>query len=406
MKRPGIYIEQYDYPLPEGRIARYPLAERDASKLLLYQNGRISQDVFRHIPAILPEGSLLVFNETKVIQARLKFRKESGARIEIFCLEPVNPVTDFQMAFQMKEKVAWKCFVGNSKKWKEGRLKMDMIINESAITLEAQRLEHGDEYQLIEFKWSNECSFGEILESAGHTPIPPYLKRESELSDKERYQTLYAKYEGSVAAPTAGLHFTERVIRDYKRKGIEEARLNLHVGAGTFKPVVHCDVHNHVMHHERIMITRKHLKKILKHMPCKVVAVGTTSVRTMESLYWHGIKVLEGMDIKEDISIDQWEPYLKEMNEMPDPRKVLGNLLDRMGSSSVDVLQGSTQLMILPGYTYRIVSGLITNFHQPRSTLLLLVSAFIGQDWRKVYDYALKNDFRFLSYGDSCLFLP
>lgn len=405
MKSPRIYIEQFDYPLPENRIAKYPLPERDASKLLIYQGGKISQDVFRNLPVYLPEGSLLVFNETRVIQARLIFQKETGARIEIFCLEPVDPVSDFQLAFQMKERVAWKCLVGNSKKWKEGSLKMSLRVNGFDIMMEASRLEHAAECQLIEFIWSNECSFGEILESAGHTPIPPYLKRESEESDRKRYQTLYARHEGSVAAPTAGLHFTDRVIRDYKSKGIEEAKLNLHVGAGTFKPVVHSDVMDHVMHHERIMLSMSNLKKILEYSPGKVIAVGTTSVRTLESLYWHGLKIMKGADVKQEINIAQWDPYeMKE--ESHDSRKVLAYLIGQMEANGMDSLQGSTQLMILPGYSYRIISGMITNFHQPKSTLLLLVSAFIGQQWKEVYQYALDRDFRFLSYGDSCLFLP
>lgn len=400
----NIRIEDYDYPLPEERIAKYPLPERDASKLLMLKNNNITQNSFRSISAHLPTGSLLVFNETRVIQARLLFSKETGARIEIFCLQPLWPQTDFQLAFQQKQKVRWKCLVGNSKRWKSGKLKMNIPHKGPDILLEAERKSRTDEGSEIEFSWTGGLSFGEILELTGHTPIPPYLKRESEDSDKSRYQTVYARQEGSVAAPTAGLHFTERVFNDLKKKGIEDARLSLHVGAGTFKPVVASDVREHVMHYERVAVKRSTLERIIAFLPDKVIAVGTTSVRTLESLYWHALKVMNQNAPLNEIHIRQWDPY-DHRSKLPLAKEVLSMLLDKMKRQKLEYLQGSTQLMILPGYDYKIVKGMVTNFHQPKSTLLLLVSAFIGPRWKEVYQFALEHDFRFLSYGDSCLFL-
>ena len=401
-----INILDFDYPLPENRIAKFPLEKRDASKLLVLKDGRIRENRFYEISGILPAGSLLVFNETRVIQARLIFAKESGAKIEIFCLEPVAPSTDFQLAFQQKLKVRWKCLVGNSKRWKSGKLRMKISIDQKEFMLEAKRLKKSGETSIIEFRWDAAASFGDILENSGHTPIPPYLKRNSVASDKERYQTLYARNRGSVAAPTAGFHFTEEVLQQIKKRGIEQTKLSLHVGAGTFRPIVAENVTEHEMHHEKIMISKESIEKIHAHLPDQVIAVGTTSVRTLESLYWYGLYCLKKKELQQELMVRQWDPYQYQQDELLPAKEILSFLLKKMNEKGIESLQGSTQLMILPGYAYQIVQGMITNFHQPRSTLLLLVSAFIKEKWKEAYDFALGNDFRFLSYGDSCLFLP
>ena len=402
-----INISDFDYALPDERIAKFPLKERDASKLLLLREAGISEDIFRNIQNYLPADSLLVFNETKVVQARMIFRKETGAKIEIFCLEPAGPKNDFQLAFQQTQSVEWKCLVGNSKRWKSGKLKMQIPLVEKVYELYAVRIRQDEEYSVIRFNWKPEqLSFAEVLELGGQVPIPPYLNREPVPEDRERYQSIFARSIGSVAAPTASLHFTEAVMKEIQQKGIETSRVTLHVGAGTFKPVIAKDVSAHVMHYEQISINQAALLKLTEHLETGIIAVGTTSVRTLESLYWHGLKLMHNKTADPVINISQWEPYQYDPAKLPAGRKVLAFLLDYMERNNLKQLSGSTQLMILPGYTFKIIRGMLTNFHQPKSTLLLLVSALIGQEWKKAYDFALKNDFRFLSYGDSCLFLP
>ena len=400
-----IHISDYNYPLPDERIAKFPLAERDHSKLLLYKHGEVGEDVFFNLANHLPEGALMVFNNTKVIQARLHFRKDTGALIEVFLLEPAFPA-DYEQMFQTRGHCAWYCLVGNLKKWKEGALTRTITIKEVTVTIKAMRGEiHGTSYR-IDFEWDNtSISFAEILEAMGELPIPPYLNRETQESDKTTYQTVYSKIKGSVAAPTAGLHFTERVLQSLDVHGIDREEVTLHVGAGTFKPVKSEEIVGHEMHTEYICVKRQTLVKLLKH-ECQAIAVGTTSVRTLESLYYMGMKVLRHPDIsEEDLHVHQWEPYESEASEVKaeDSIQALLDWLDRNGLAS---LHSSTQIIIAPGYEYKIVKMLVTNFHQPQSTLLLLVSAFVKGDWHKIYDYALAHDFRFLSYGDSSLIIP
>jgi len=400
-----IHISDYNYPLPDERIAKFPLAERDHSKLLLYKHGEVGEDVFFNLANHLPEGALMVFNNTKVIQARLHFRKDTGALIEVFLLEPAFPA-DYEQMFQTRGHCAWYCLVGNLKKWKEGALTRTITIKEVTVIIKAMRGEiHGTSYR-IDFEWDNtSISFAEILEAMGELPIPPYLNRETQESDKTTYQTVYSKIKGSVAAPTAGLHFTERVLQSLDVHGIDHEEVTLHVGAGTFKPVKSEEIVGHEMHTEYICVKRQTLVKLLKH-ECQAIAVGTTSVRTLESLYYMGMKVLRHPDIsEEDLHVHQWEPYESEASEVKaeDSIQALLDWLDRNGLAS---LHSSTQIIIAPGYEYKIVKMLVTNFHQPQSTLLLLVSAFVKGDWHKIYDYALAHDFRFLSYGDSSLIIP
>lgn len=400
-----IHISDYNYLLPDERIAKFPLAERDHSKLLLYKHGEVGEDVFFNLANHLPEGALMVFNNTKVIQARLHFRKDTGALIEVFLLEPAFPA-DYEQMFQTRGHCAWYCLVGNLKKWKEGALTRTITIKEVTVVIKAMRGEiHGTSYR-IDFEWDNtSISFAEILEAMGELPIPPYLNRETQESDKTTYQTVYSKIKGSVAAPTAGLHFTERVLQSLDVHGIDREEVTLHVGAGTFKPVKSEEIVGHEMHTEYICVKRQTLVKLLKH-ECQAIAVGTTSVRTLESLYYMGMKVLRHPDIsEEDLHVHQWEPYESETSEVKaeDSIQALLDWLDRNGLAS---LHSSTQIIIAPGYEYKIVKMLVTNFHQPQSTLLLLVSAFVKGDWHKIYDYALAHDFRFLSYGDSSLIIP
>jgi S-adenosylmethionine:tRNA ribosyltransferase-isomerase len=396
-----IKISDFTYRLPEERIARYPLKERDNSKLLFWQNGKTEQTVFRNITSYLPENSLLVFNNTRVIHARLFFRKETGAKIEIFCLEPVSPA-DYQVAFQEKEKVTWKCMVGNSKKWKRGELHRELEIDGKSVILKAGKKEqHGNTFY-IEFNWNGGFTFAEIIEKAGVLPIPPYLNRETEPEDELTYQTVYAKNDGSVAAPTAGLHFTQSVLKNLAEKNIETAEITLHVGAGTFQPVKSETIDGHTMHHEQVIISKRFIERLLSHSG-KIIAVGTTSVRSLESLYWLGLK-LEKKNHPGDIpEVLQWEPYENEATIGVE--KALQNILDFLEKTQQETVRFSTQIIIVPGYEFKIIEGMVTNFHQPQSTLLLLISAFLGNEWKKVYDYALKNDFRFLSYGDSNLYL-
>ena len=419
----NIHIADYNYDLPDERIAKFPLAERDASKLLIYNQGKVSEDVFSSLPKYLPTGALMVFNNTKVIQARLHFRKSpsvsngvevQGALIEVFCLEPALP-NDYQLNFSQKGSVQWYCLVGNLKKWKEGKLFREIEMpNGEQVTLACERKGlHGTSH-IIEFSWNGNYTWAELLDAVGELPIPPYLNRETQESDKTTYQTVYSKIKGSVAAPTAGLHFTERVLKALDEAGIDREELTLHVGAGTFKPVKSEEIGGHDMHTEHIAVRRQTIEKLIAHGG-EAIAVGTTSVRTLESLYYMGILAAQG---KEDLHVPQWMPY--EEKTTADGQQsteiaqrvgwstvnCLQALLAYMDQHHLDVLHSSTQIIIAPGYEYHIVRRMVTNFHQPQSTLLLLVSAFLKGDWRKVYDYALSHDFRFLSYGDSSLLIP
>lgn len=400
----SIRLENFKYDLPESRIARYPLAERSSSKLLLYKGGSISQDHFSHLPEHLPRGSWLVFNNTRVIQARLRFKKETGARIEIFCLEPIDPA-DYEQAFQAKTTATWFCLVGNLKKWKKGSVSLKTEIKGVEVTLEAYLKERSGDGFAICFKWNHpDITFGEIIEQSGSTPIPPYLKRDAEESDRERYQTIYSINNGSVAAPTAGLHFTGEMIQQLEKLKVPLSHITLHVGAGTFVPVKVENARNHAMHSEQVVVTREFLEQWAKRTD-GLIAVGTTSTRSLESLYWLGVKIIEhSISDPTLLSIVQWD------NEQL-PQKIplsesLKALIGFCEEHQLEHLHFATQLMIVPGYRFRAISGLVTNFHMPGSTLLLLIAAWIGEDWKKVYTYALEEEFRFLSYGDSSLLLP
>jgi len=399
----NIKIDEFSYSLPAERIAKYPLHKRDESNLLVYNNGNLSKDRFYNLHNYLPSKGTLIFNNTKVIQARLLFRKETGALIEIFCLEPVNP-SDYVLAFQQNEKVVWKCIVGNLKKWKNQELSIELKINGIDILLTATKIKAEDDSIIIEFTWNNQkIYFSDILENAGLTPIPPYLNRESEEIDKERYQTIYSKLKGSVAAPTAGLHFTEDVFESLRKKNIDFDEITLHVGAGTFKPVKTNSIADHEMHTEHFIVKKSTIQKLISSE--KIIAVGTTSVRTIESIYWLGIRTL---NLKKNTQLNthilQWNPYSEKRTETR--IEALKALLNYMDFHHQNELNASTQIMIVPGYKFRLVDVLITNFHQPHSTLLLLIAAFIGNNWKKIYDFALNNEFRFLSYGDSSVLIP
>ena len=397
-----IPIADYDYPLPDERIARYPLAERDQSKLLAVTSEGIAEHRFFELPQLLPADALLVFNDTKVIHARLLFRKETGATIEIFCLEPYRMA--ISESFEQRERCSWVCFIGNNKKWKEGVLSGRWQADGGEFVLSATRREAVGNAWVVDFSWTGGASFAEVIEKAGVIPLPPYLGRYAEESDATRYQTVYAHYEGSVAAPTAGLHFTDRVIGRLHDKGIDTEYLTLHVGAGTFKPVSSEHIGDHEMHVEKIHVTADNLRHICAHRDTARVAVGTTSVRTMESLYWFGVQLRQNAEL-EYMHVSQWDPYTLDDCGM-DYAEAYGNILEWMERNGVEDMMGETQLMIAPGYRYRTITGMVTNFHQPKSTLLLLVSAFIGDRWKEAYRYALDHGFRFLSYGDSCLFMP
>lgn len=397
-----IRIDDYNYNLPDDRIAKYPLAERDSSKLLIYRQGAMTDTCFKTLPDHLPADSLMIFNNTKVIQARMHFRKQTGALIEIFCLEPYQP-NDYLLNFQQTERCSWICLVGNLKKWKEGELIKTLTVNDCEILIRARKLQsHGDSH-IIEFEWNNtNVSFSDILECGGELPIPPYLNRDTEEKDKETYQTVYSKIKGSVAAPTAGLHFTDTVFSALKEKGIVTDEVTLHVGAGTFKPVKSEQIKDHEMHSEFISVRKDLIERLLNHKG-KVIAVGTTSVRTLESLYYLG-ELLEN-DQPEELTVSQWQPYFHTSNRLS-KEKALKNILAYLDSNKLNTLIANTQIIIAPGYEFKIVNGVVTNFHQPKSTLLLLVSAFVsGNDWKKIYEHALNNDYRFLSYGDSSLLL-
>lgn len=403
-KTQQIRIEEFDYPLSDERIAKFPLAKRDESKLLLYKDGQVSESVFKHITDFLPAGSLLVYNNTRVIQARLLFQKVTGARIEVFCLEPAEP-HDYALIFQQTERCSWICLVGNLKKWKDGLLTKKVTIQGEEVILSAEKKEsHGDSHR-IEFTWNNpKYTFADLLDAAGVLPIPPYLHRETEKSDLVTYQTVYSKIKGSVAAPTAGLHFTPEVLADVDTHGIGREEVTLHVGAGTFKPVKSETIEGHEMHTEFISVRRSSIERIQKNLG-KIIAVGTTSVRTLESLYYIGVKLASHPDAaSEELVVNQWMPYEEANNQIP-VADALQLILDYLDRHQADKLVTATQIIIAPGYEFKVVRGIITNFHQPKSTLLLLISAFVKGNWRTIYDYALSHDFRFLSYGDSSLLL-
>lgn len=413
MKSPkDIRIADFSYELPDERIAKYPLVERDASKLLVYDRGSISHRHFRDVPELLPEGSLMVMNNTRVIQARMHFRKETGALIEVFCLEPARP-NDYVLMFQQTAACTWHCLVGNSKKWKGGVLSRTITVEGREVVLTAERSLDTDlaakaGEQLIRFSWTDtSITWAQVIDACGELPIPPYLNRKTEESDLRTYQTVYSKVKGSVAAPTAGLHFTPAVLNAIDQRGIERAELTLHVGAGTFKPVKSERIEGHEMHSEWIYVPRTVIEALLRHH-CECTAVGTTSVRTLESLYYIGKKILANPDITEDqLSVAQWEPYEGVSGEDVKSEDCLSAILQWLNRNGISALHTATQIIIAPGYRYHIVRRMITNFHQPQSTLLLLVSAFVGDDhWRDIYRYALDHDFRFLSYGDSSLLIP
>lgn len=401
-----IHISEFNYPLPDERIAKFPLPVRDQSKLLVYSHGQVSEDVFTSLPNYLPQGSLMVFNNTKVIQARLHFRKETGALIEVFCLEPIEP-NDYALNFQQTGHAAWLCMIGNLKKWKEGILRREMTVKGQPVVLTAERGECRGTSHWVDFRWNNPAiTFADILEFFGELPIPPYLNRETQESDKETYQTVYSKIKGSVAAPTAGLHFTPRVLDSLCQKGVDLAELTLHVGAGTFKPVKSEEIAGHEMHTEYISVSRALLQQLIEHGG-QAIAVGTTSVRTLESLYHIGVSLLAHPDGSDDaLHVSQWQPYESQPAVPVSSVDALQAVLDYLDRHGMEALHTSTQIIIAPGYDYHIVKAMVTNFHQPQSTLLLLVSAFVHGDWRKIYDYALAHDFRFLSYGDSSLLIP
>lgn len=397
-----IRIKDYDYALPEARIAKFPLTRRDASKLLLYRHGSISHNIFSSLPELLTPGELMLFNNTRVIQARLRFRKPTGAPVEVFCLEPDSP-RSYEQMFAQTRRCSWFCLVGNLKRWKQGALELPVNIKGKERTLRASCTERLEHCERILFEWDDpDASWADILDAAGELPIPPYLNRKVQESDKISYQTVYSRIRGSVAAPTAGLHFTPETLNALDRRGILRDEITLHVGAGTFKPVKTDEIGDHEMHTEHFSVSRNTLRRLLEHH-CRCIAVGTTTVRTLESLYWLGIRLLRG-DNADELRISQWEPY-ENTPDIP-VADALQALLNHLDKTNANYLRASTQIIIVPGYHFRIVKAMLTNFHQPQSTLLLLVSAFVGGHWREIYDYALAHDFRFLSYGDSSLLIP
>jgi S-adenosylmethionine:tRNA ribosyltransferase-isomerase len=396
---PKTELQEFVYSLPENRIAQYPLEERSCSKLLIYKAGNIQEGIFSNISSLLPSDSLLVFNDTRVIQARLRFIKETGAAIEVFCLEPHTP-SDYALSLGAQGSCIWKCMIGNSKRWKSGVISLPLLIRDMQVVLHAERLTNEGDSSLLKFIWDvSSISFAEILEAVGEVPLPPYLNRPPEASDKGRYQTVYARQDGSVAAPTAGLHFTQEILDTLRLRGIQSAKLCLHVGAGTFKPVQTSYISEHEMHNEHFFVSKKFVQQLLDHSG-PVVAVGTTCVRSMESLYQLGRNMLTNPESKDVLQVAQWSS----MEESDYSKKeCLQAILDRLEAERSELLEASTQIMIIPGYRFRITDILITNFHQPGSTLLMLIAAFIGEDWKEVYNYALEHEFRFLSYGDSNL---
>ncbi len=403
-----IDIAAFDYELPEDRIAKFPLAERDASRLLIHQNGEITEGIFRDLPSLIGPDTVLVFNNTRVIHARLRFPTERGDEVEVFCLEPLIP-TEYQQNFSALHTVTWKTLIGNNRKWKTGPLQISVQTPGGSVSLQAERLGRIEDAFEVRFSWDSHLAFGEILHFAGIIPLPPYLHRESTDLDEDRYQTVYAAEEGSVAAPTAGLHFTDRVLQALGQKGVQMLYLTLHVGAGTFKPVSNGPLRNHHMHQEQWYIGRDTLQALADALRTgkTIISVGTTSMRVLESLYWAGIHCAEHTPatLSRHITVDQWAPYQQGLPDLS-PVQALESLLNALDTAGYHTLEGHTQLLIAPGYSLKIADGLITNFHQPKSTLLLLIAAIIGERWKEVYQYALQKDFRFLSYGDSSLLLP
>ncbi|MCB9081305.1 MAG: S-adenosylmethionine:tRNA ribosyltransferase-isomerase [Lewinellaceae bacterium] len=398
-----INIANYDYDLPASRIAQFPAATRDSSRLLVYRQGALSHQTFRELPAQLPPNAVLLFNNTRVIHARLRFQRATGATIEIFCLDPLMPV-EHQGSLGSREPVIWKCLIGNNKRWKDDSLSLEISLpGRESVTLYAERLHAVEDAFAVRFSWDQpDLAFGEVLHAAGLIPLPPYLNREQVAEDADRYQTVYAQEQGSVAAPTAGLHFTDRVFADLAESGVQRLEVTLHVGAGTFKPVKADRLADHHMHEEQIFITQGTIAALAAAVSAgrPIIPVGTTSLRLLESLYWHGIS----HSAAGQLAVKQWDPY--QQRELPTAKLALENILNGLDAVGLDMLTGQTQLLIAPGYSFRLASGLITNFHQPRSTLLLLIAAMVGEDWRRIYAYALDNDFRFLSFGDSSLLLP
>jgi S-adenosylmethionine:tRNA ribosyltransferase-isomerase len=406
INQPNILIKDFDYPLPENKIAQFPLAQRDASKLLIWKDGSLSQDIFSQIGKYLPEGSILVFNDTKVIRARLLFPKITGAIIEIFCLEPISPVKELQEAFSQRGSTTWECLIGNVKRWRSGRV--DKMIEYQGLTyiLYAEKIENlGDGCFSVEFTWQPEnLTFAEILGLAGLVPLPPYLSRPSDENDTASYQTIYAKHEGSVAAPTAGLHFTDQLLDKLRKRSILFSNVTLHVGLGTFRPVSSPDILHHQMHEEKIYVRLDTLEKILKNPGKPIIAVGTTSVRTLESLYWIGVKqIIESTTAFS--TVDQWDPYNPKYNIGISLKEALNKILHVLREKKLTRFSGVTRIIIIPGYEFKVIEGMITNFHLPKSTLLMLIAAFTMNSWKTTYEYALQNNFRFLSYGDACLLI-
>ena len=402
----NLSISDFDYNLPEEKIAIYPLEKRDESKLLIYKNGEITEDIYRNIAAHLPEKSFLVFNDTKVIKARILFQKKTGSVIEIFCLEPHEKIKDYAVVLQQKNFVRWKCMIGGAGKWKEKYLEKTILINNEEVILKAGLVEKLSDAYVVELSWNpGNYSFAEIIEQAGITPLPPYIKRKAEESDTKTYQTIYSAHEGSVAAPTAGLHFTTAIFSTLKNKNIDTGFVTLHVGAGTFKPVKSEKMEQHEMHAEWIDVSTNFIQQLIQNISHGVFCVGTTSIRTIESLYWMGFKTYLNPKIEfENLKIKQWDVYENDFqNNNCTAEEALKSLLFYLQNRKTERLFIQTQIIIAPGYQFKIAKGMITNFHQPKSTLLLLVAAMIGEKWRKIYDYALKNEFRFLSYGDGCL---
>lgn len=393
-------INNYTYHLPDEKIAKFPLEKRDESKLLIYKEGKISESVFKHIAEELPENALIVFNNTQVIHARILFKRETGAQIEVFCIEPGHDF-DYQQVFASRSACIWKCMIGNAKRWKEDVLTKDIETVSGTVKLKAEKLGKAGELFEVRFTWDKDLSFAEVLHAAGVLPLPPYLNRESEIQDENRYQTIYARQQGSVAAPTAGLHFTDAVLKRLSQKQIWGTELTLHVGAGTFKPIKAESLEGHEMHEETLFIPLDVLKRILSQLrhDHKIIAVGTTSTRTLESLYWHGVKLIRG-EQAQAIHLRQWDAYETDAEGIS-PADAIEAIISHLEENKLELLQGSTQIIIAPGYQFKLVDILVTNFHQPENSLILLIAAFTGNDWKAIYDYALGHNFRFLSYGDS-----
>lgn len=399
-------IEDFSYVLPKEKIALYAAEPRDSSRLLIYDEGLIKEDIYRNLEHHLPKNSVLVFNDTRVIKSRLLFPKSTGAIIEIFCLEPYEDFRGYDLFFRQTGKALWKCMIGKAGKWKEKRLSKTLSISGTEVTLTAELQKKLTDSYLVELSWTPPAiSHGEIMDAAGVTPLPPYIKRKANKKDETSYQTIYSAHEGSVAAPTAGLHFTDKMMKGFQRKGIETLFTTLHVGAGTFKPVKSDFMEGHIMHKEWMNITVEFLENLLKNIDKSIITVGTTATRTLESIYWMGNKIIsDKVNDIHDLQTSQWEVY--DLQEIHSPEEATAALIHWIKSRGKSHLMIETGILIAPGYDYKIINGLITNFHQPQSTLLLLVAALMGEEWRKVYDYALQHNFRFLSYGDGCLILP